>query len=452
MRFASAHPYEERGAKVHGSGMCTRRKVLEEVQQLERERGVRVKVLECRTVEEERSGRVVMRLRGRPGGNYDEEYDVMVQVGQDYPRELPRVRFLHHIHHALVSDLGLVPSEVIETSGCERNGLYSLAKITETCEGILNESDDVVPFPCTRRMRILAQHYADANRLRLQWIEHLRENSQHPELYRRFPELQAAWFDPMIYSAVQSGQREAILRAVQEECPGVYSFPLLSRQFCRLLCADIDTIPGTRRPPGMMFRPPSSMHAGGIVLDDIGMEPLLMVMLEEILEKISNVLYGVEQKSIVAHHGFILQNEPSNYAGLPTHKDEGELTFNTCITSNFKGGEMHFYTPDASDPSRMEEKEVAPVLGRCILYPGEKRHATRRTYSGVRRSFVLWCFRADHDVEAPLTAICPLEAYRVAIEERPQPGREHLAARQNHFVSGLTSDASSCADETTEMD
>mmetsp|Transcript_2423 Transcript_2423/g.16309 ORF Transcript_2423/g.16309 Transcript_2423/m.16309 type:complete len:433 (-) Transcript_2423:2409-3707(-) len=432
--------------------MCGRSKVLEEAHELERERGVRVKVLECRTLEEESSGHVVMRLRGRAGSNYDEEYAVMVQVGHDYPRELPRVRFLHHIHHALVSDLGLVPSEVIETSGCERNGHYSLAKLMEVCQGILDERDDVVPFPCTRRMRSLAQHYANANRLRLQWIEHLRENSQNPELYQRFPELQACWFDPVTYSAVQSGQREAILRLVQEECPGVYSFPLLSCQFCHLLSADIDTIPGARRPAGMMLRPPSSMQVEGIVLDDVGMEPLLMAMLEEILEKVSNVLYGVEQKSIVAHHGFILHSGPSNCSGIPTHKDEGELTFNTCITSGFKGGELYFYTPNASNPSRVEEKVVAPVLGRCIVYPGGKQHATCQTYRGIRRSLVLWCFRADHDVEAPLTAICPLEAYRVAVEERRQPYRGPLAARQNRFESGSTSDANSCADETTGMD
>lgn len=432
--------------------MRGRSKVLEEAQELERDRGVRVKVLECRTLEEESYGQVVMRLRGRTDGNYDEEYTIMVQVGKEYPSELPRVRFLHHIHHALVSDLGLVPSEVIETSGCERNGHYSLAKIMEVCQGILDERDDVVPFPCTRRMRFLVQHYANANRLRLQWIEHLRENSQYPELYQRFPELQASWFDPVIYSAVQTRQREAILRMAKKECLGVYSFPLLSHQFCRLLCADINTIPGARRPPGMIFRPPSSMQAEGIVLDDVGMEPLLMAMLEEILEKVSNVLYGVEQKSIVAHHGFVLHSGPSNCSGISTQKDEGELTFNTCITSSFKGGEMYFYTQNASDPSRVDEKVVAPVLGQCIVYPGGKQHATCRTYSGIRRSLVLWCFRADHDVGAPLTAICPLEAYRVAVEERQQPDREPFAARQNRFESGSTSDANSCAYETTGMD
>lgn len=448
---------DEEGAD--GRDMRGRRKVMQEARELMRDRGIQTRVWECgpthvgaQTSNEDGPGQVEMLLKGIPGGNYDEEYAVLVQVGQDYPRETPRVRFLHHLHHALVSDLGLVPAEVFEAFGRERDGNYSLVKIVDACQAILEEREDIVPFPCTRRMRMLALNYADTNRLRLQWIKHLRENSRHPELYQRFPQLQPSWFDPVTFSAVQSGQKEAILRTMRQECPGVYSFSLLSERFCRLLCEDINTIPGARRPPGMMLRPPSTMQAEGIVLDDVGMEPLLMAMLEQILQKVSGALYGDQGKPIVAHHGFILHNGPSNCTGIPSHKDEGDLTFNVCITPRFKGGEMCFYTPQSGDSSTFEEKIVEPVIGRCIVYPGGVQHATRQTRSGVRRSFVLWCFYGDHDAEAPLTEVCPLQAFRVSVEDGQRAIREPLSARHRRFEPDAMSDTNSCADETTGMD
>ena len=71
--------------------------------------------------------------------------------------------------------------------------------------------------------------------------------------------------------APESDPPSQLLRELlREEAPGVYSFPLFTDTFCRLLIEELDAIAGS----GVPVQRPNSMNNYGVILNLVGMKPL----------------------------------------------------------------------------------------------------------------------------------------------------------------------------------
>jgi len=84
------------------------------------------------------------------------------------------------------------------------------------------------------------------------------------------------------------------LSLMNEISPGIYAFDLFTPEFCTLLINEIDAFEATTLPR----RRPNTMNRLGLVVNEIGLEPLMTTLLESIMAPLFKELYPNEMVSI----------------------------------------------------------------------------------------------------------------------------------------------------------
>jgi hypothetical protein len=118
-------------------------------------------------------------------------------------------------------------------------------------------------------------------------------------------------------------RRERLLSALTVEVPGVYSFPVFTPQFCNRFLEELDSY----RASGLPIRRPNSMNNYGIIVNEIGMKPMLDRFQAEILLPIASLLFPTEGAQFDSHHSFMVQYKPNEDLGLDMHTDDSDVTF-----------------------------------------------------------------------------------------------------------------------------
>ena len=174
---------------------------------------------------------------------------------------------------------------------------------------------------------------------------------------------------------------------IREEAEGIFSFPFLSKEFCKTLIDEVDHY----NECGLPVKRPNSMNNYGIILNEIGMANVITSLQRRYLQPLARLLFPVEGSSFDNHHSFIVQYEKGADLGLDMHTDDSDVTFNVCLGREFSGALLSFCGGLGKPDHRKLSLEYAHVIGRCVVHVGHRRHGAENIESGQRMNLIIWC-------------------------------------------------------------
>jgi hypothetical protein len=177
-------------------------------------------------------------------------------------------------------------------------------------------------------------------------------------------------------SPEQAASAEDSFRSlVTENSPGIFTFDLFSLSFCDALLKELDNYEAS----GLPQRRPNTMNNYGLVVNEMGMQPLmdsLLTLVAPVAKKLFHtepVVYGLDH-----HHSFIVQyksNQLKGDRGLDMHHDASEVTMNICLgRDSFQGGDLLFCGMAGEADHRKYQFSLKHVKGRAVMHLGRHRH------------------------------------------------------------------------------
>jgi len=187
---------------------------------------------------------------------------------------------------------------------------------------------------------------------------------------------------------------------VTEVGPGIYAFDLFTTQFCDLLIDEVDAFESSKLP----CRRPNTMNKLGLVVNDMGLEPIMTTIVDRLIAPMCQSLYGPSEEIVSAldhHHSFVVRyrrkDTPSTIGdedgsrGLDMHHDASEATLNVCLGRNdFTSGGLRFCGHYGDANHRITQLVHSHVRGRAILHLGRHRHGADDIESGERINLIVW--------------------------------------------------------------
>merc|ERR1711920_776027 len=79
------------------------------------------------------------------------------------------------------------------------------------------------------------------------------------------------WFEPALLEALDTGTGAALRRCVKEEAWEVFSFAIFTSEFCEMFVEELYRFYES----GLPARRPNSMNNYGVIVNEIGMEPMM---------------------------------------------------------------------------------------------------------------------------------------------------------------------------------
>lgn len=161
------------------------------------------------------------------------------------------------------------------------------------------------------------------------------------------------WLDAALAAALANAtdRPQALLALVRREGAGVFSLPLLSPRFCRLLSEEVAHFLAS----GHTSPLPNSMNEYGVVLEELGMGQVMAQLREQVLSPLAAALYGrplseaqlapdpedaaveaaVEEAGASSccseHHAFTVRYSPSEQPGGWTCTMMTRMSHSTCV-------------------------------------------------------------------------------------------------------------------------
>ena len=182
--------------------------------------------------------------------------------------------------------------------------------------------------------------------------------------------------------------------AVEELAPGsgIFAFDLFTPSFCDMLVAEVDAFEVTPLPR----RRPNTMNNFGLIVNEIGLQPLMTSLLELVIDPLCQALYPpselVAQAGLDHHHSFVVayQHSPGGDTGLDMHHDASEATLNVCLGRQFEGCGLQFCGRFGSSDHRKSRLVAKHRKGRAVLHLGRQRHGADDITSGERLNLIVW--------------------------------------------------------------
>lgn len=198
---------------------------------------------------------------------------------------------------------------------------------------------------------------------------------------------------------------------VTEVGPGIYEFDLFSHHFCNALIDEVDAFELSKLP----CRRPNTMNKLGLVVNDMGLEPIMTCIVERLLAPMCKALYPQEEicSALDHHHSFVVRyrtktgassSSTSNVngqaangdnddgsSGLDMHHDASEATLNVCLgRDDFTSGGLRFCGHHGDANHRKTQLVHSHLKGRAILHLGRHRHGADNITSGERINLIVW--------------------------------------------------------------
>ena len=253
--------------------------------------------------------------------------------------------------------------------------------------------DDSEPEPPMTRERYVEwmikqrTRVADVQRERRALIER-HYTRVHPSLWQLDRTLLDARFVALAARA-DTLTRDDVLAFVRAEgSVGVYSFPLFAPALCRMMLDEVEHFSRS----GLPSSRPNSMNNYGVILDDLGLSPMLAELRTSLLiPAIARHLYAEHGGATLdGHHAFVVQYSMDTERDLGFHYDASDVTLNVCLGHEFTGGEL-FFRGRLDEPSTHDEDlNYAHVVGRAVMHIGKHRHGARALTSGRRANLIVW--------------------------------------------------------------
>lgn len=331
-----------------------------------------------------------MTARLRTSEAYNFPFRVRIRFTTAWPTAPPSsVRFQCVFHHALTDDDGGMPEPFYKTlpkEGDSRHTLRGLLKAIH--EFLVNPlSSWGVPLDCApQRFHQSMVNHQHMNEQRLGTIRKYREQVRHRELFETPPQWREEWFDSRFWHAQQEGTPHAWRALLTEHLPGeVYSFPIFREEFCKTFVEEIFNFYAS----GLPARRPNSMNNYGIILNEIGLEPMIDE-LQRMLQPLGELLWPGPGHMWDGHHCFIVRYREGEDLGLDMHTDDSDVTFNVCFGMDFQAAGLQFCGLMGAGNHRKHSFTYKHVKGTCVCHLGRKRHGADDISSGERLNLILW--------------------------------------------------------------
>ncbi|KAL3937850.1 MAG: hypothetical protein SGARI_001971 [Bacillariaceae sp.] len=172
---------------------------------------------------------------------------------------------------------------------------------------------------------------------------------KHPELFQ--DEFLESWVHPDLIGIMQDFERyhhhrgkqqqilddsDSIPRPLDEvaiskissklhvEAPEVYSFDCLSDHFLEIMNDELNNFYALTKIHKVDVKRPNSMNNYGIILNDIGMRPMISALQQQYIWPLAKVLFPVEGNQLDDHHSFIVRYQANEDLGLDMHTDDSD--------------------------------------------------------------------------------------------------------------------------------
>lgn len=179
--------------------------------------------------------------------------------------------------------------------------------------------------------------------------------------------------------------------SLKVEMPGVYSFRAFTPEFLRLLTEEIEHFYTTSEQYQIPIRRPNSMNNYGVVVNAIGMRPLITSFQQNYIWPICRHLFPKEASQFDNHHSFLVRYESKEDLGLDMHTDDSDVTFNVCLGEpGFTGSTLTFCGMFGASNHRKYSHTYHHEIGRAELHLGSQRHGADDIASGRRMNLIIW--------------------------------------------------------------
>lgn len=226
---------------------------------------------------------------------------LLILIPEGYPAEPADFNFAQTLHHFFLDHDNSLPSifyellaDIAEGAAMGysiRDGLKLVYHLLQSplhpCEGCQKQFDA----------------YAQANRERMEIIELYGVQCCHKQLFDERAGWRLEWLNPALRSALECPGDDALRAVVEEVAEGIYRFPMLTDECCGMLLDELDSYAAS----GLPVSRPNSMNKYGLVLNEIGMEPVFTSLVEQVLQRIARTFFGEEGECLDRHHSFVVQ-------------------------------------------------------------------------------------------------------------------------------------------------
>jgi len=168
----------------------------------------------------------------------------------------------------------------------------------------------------------------------------------------------------------------------------VYSFEVFTVRFCERLVEEIHNFYST----GLPARRPNSMNNYGIILNEIGLEPLMFAIQDAVIQPLAAVLFPKEGSELESHHAFTIRYRGGEDTHLDVHTDDSDVTFNVNIFGDYEGCPLVFCGIVGAPDHRKFRTAYQHRLGYAVMHSGRHRHGAEDISSGERMNLVVWSY------------------------------------------------------------
>lgn len=215
---------------------------------------------------------------------------------------------------------------------------------------------------------------------------------KHAALFEN--KFQESWLHPDALEIVESARDESIdlktVKALKEEMPQVYSFPCFSNDFLRIFNEEIANFYEASEKFQIPIHRPNSMNNYGVIVNQIGLRPMITAFQQEFLWPISRRLFPEQASQFDDHHSFIVRYQADEDLGLDMHTDDSDVTFNVCLGDEFTGASLSFCGTMGAADHRHHSLTYQHQVGRAILHLGMRRHGADDIETGTRANLIVW--------------------------------------------------------------
>ena len=177
---------------------------------------------------------------------------------------------------------------------------------------------------------------------------------------------------------------------LRKESPGVYSFNCFDASFIRMFNEEIQHFYMTAEEENIPIRRPNSMNNYGVIVNEIGMRPMITAFQQQYIWPLSRVLFPKQGTQFDDHHAFIVRYQSGQDLGLDMHVDDSDVTFNVCMGDVFTGATLSFCGMFGAPNHRKLVHVYQHQVGRAILHLGNRRHGADDIQTGTRSNLIIW--------------------------------------------------------------
>jgi len=177
---------------------------------------------------------------------------------------------------------------------------------------------------------------------------------------------------------------------LREEAWEVYSFQCFTKHFLQILNEELSNFYQQAAAHGIEYRRPNSMNNYGVILNEIGMKPLLDALQQGVIWPLARALFPQPGFQFDSHHSFIVRYRSGEDLGLDMHVDDSDVTFNVCLGSVFTGATLSFCGNNGASNHRELSHTYQHEVGRAVVHLGNRRHGADDIESGERLNLIIW--------------------------------------------------------------